>query len=72
MLGSTSQLTISGNAPAAKQAVILHDGPANPDVSLLGELHSLGIGAVYFTDVAYADGLPTEWTTFVADVKAEN
>ncbi|KZS87625.1 hypothetical protein SISNIDRAFT_419326 [Sistotremastrum niveocremeum HHB9708] len=69
---SLSDITISPSAPASKQSVILHDGPTTPDSTLISELESLGIGALYLTDVAYDVGLPSEWTTFVGDVNSAN
>ncbi|KAJ7088698.1 Spherulation-specific family 4 [Mycena epipterygia] len=67
---STSQLTISATAPAAKQAVLLHDGPATTPVDLVDQLTGqLGIGYIFITNAEYAT-VPADWANFCADVAA--
>jgi len=71
---SLSQLTISTATPAAKQVVILHDGPTVPPVATIDALSNAGIKAIYITDITAAEE-PYEHTmdnysTFVADVAA--
>ena len=76
---STSQLSFSSSAPAAKQAVILTDAPSTPPASLISTLVGTdGIGSLYITDDTQANGanpydtLPTQFGTFVADVAADS
>lgn len=72
---STSDLAISSSTPAAKQAVILYDAPTSTAsvASLINQLKSLGIGAVFVTDDGLDnpyDTVPTVWDDEVADVAA--
>ncbi|VDC05586.1 unnamed protein product [Peniophora sp. CBMAI 1063] len=70
---STSDLTISSSAPAAKQAIILYGGPSSAPASLISQIGALGAGAVFITDDTLDnpyDTVPTIWTDEVADVAA--
>jgi hypothetical protein len=68
-----SSLTISSAEPAAKQALVLYDGPKTSPTSTIDELASLGIGAVFITDFGEPnpyDKIPTAWVGEVANVAA--
>ncbi|KZV68709.1 hypothetical protein PENSPDRAFT_652996 [Peniophora sp. CONT] len=75
---STSALTISSSTPAAKQAVLMYNGPSTAPASIINQLGSLGVGAVFITDDTYSnpntdnpwDTVPTIWAAEVADVAA--
>ncbi|KAF9262910.1 hypothetical protein L218DRAFT_959743 [Marasmius fiardii PR-910] len=62
---STSQLSFSTSTPAAKQAVVLHDGPAVTDANLVQELVSTDkIGAIFLTSQEY-NTIPPDFANFV-------
>jgi len=74
-----ANLVINAASPAAKQAAILHTGPATPPVDIINELITqYHIGAVYLTDIADNattednpyEAFPTQWANFVDDVEA--
>ncbi|VDC03830.1 unnamed protein product [Peniophora sp. CBMAI 1063] len=70
---ATSDLSITSSTPAAKQAVILYNGPSTAPASLISQLGSLGIGAVFITDDTLPnpyDTVPTIWANEAADVAA--
>ncbi|KAJ7165852.1 Spherulation-specific family 4 [Mycena filopes] len=66
---SVSQLTINSTAPASKQAVVLHDGPATTPVALVDQLEQLGIGYIFITEAEYST-VPADWANFCSDVAA--
>ncbi|KAI0272494.1 Spherulation-specific family 4 [Gloeopeniophorella convolvens] len=68
---STSDLSISSSAPAAKQAVILYSSPSTPPPSFIDQLGELGVGFIYLTDDGLPnpyDTVPSGWTQEVDDV----
>ncbi|EKM59215.1 uncharacterized protein PHACADRAFT_191536 [Phanerochaete carnosa HHB-10118-sp] len=75
---SPSQLSLGSSTPTAKQAVILHDAPSSPPISLIDQLVTDGIGSLYITDDTQANGgnpydsLPSDLSSFVATVGADS
>ncbi|KZV60595.1 hypothetical protein PENSPDRAFT_644167 [Peniophora sp. CONT] len=75
---STSDLTISPSTPAAKQAVLMYNGPSTSPTALIDRLGSGGVGAVYITDDVLNDDpesnpwdtVPSFWAQEIADVAA--
>jgi len=73
-----ASLMINAESPAAKQAVIFHDGPSTPPIDIINELVTQDhIGAVYITDLTEDTpnggpygGFPTQWADFLDDVEA--
>ncbi|TFK34640.1 Spherulation-specific family 4 [Crucibulum laeve] len=66
---SSSSLTITTNSPANKQSVILHTGPAQLPLSIVQQLTSTGLGAIFITNYPSADAYsfaPSYWSTFLS------
>ncbi|KAF9262912.1 hypothetical protein L218DRAFT_370832 [Marasmius fiardii PR-910] len=69
---STSQLSFSTSTPAAKQAVVLHNGPAVTDANLVHTLVSTDkIGAIFLTSEEYVT-IPPDFDNFVNLVQTDS
>ncbi|KAF5385360.1 hypothetical protein D9615_001012 [Tricholomella constricta] len=68
----TADLVITSSTPASKQAVVMFEAPlAGSYSSVISQLASLGVAAVYITDLSdQALGVPEQWAAFVEGVAA--
>ncbi|KAJ7689229.1 Spherulation-specific family 4-domain-containing protein [Mycena olivaceomarginata] len=65
-----ASLANSASTPLSKQSVVLTNAPANDSFgTLVSQLDSSGVGAVYITDKGNTDSaLPSQWSALVSEI----